>query len=338
MEMMWMGEALALLSAFGYTSQLILIKKGCQDKSASGSIPIQLFVVSSAVFMLMVIYSLKILIFDGFTIYNQFLLIPIEAIVFVIADGLLGPMGGLFLLTKATELIGPSRTSVFRGTNPIFAAIISSIALKENPGLLGACGIALLVTGIVVVSWNKDSLSDYKINHLKPPNGMPADHEPSDPRTAIRNESTSKRKGLLGSSLALLSGLSFALAQTARGTAIARGATAESIVFWGTMTSLIVLLVIHYLSKKSFNFAVGIQRNSSKYYIYAGAGFVIGASALALSFIYIDVWKAVAIRNMQPVLSIMLSWLFLKRQESINIQVVIGALLVTGAILIFVVV
>ncbi len=328
-----MGEALAFLSAIGFTSQLILIKKGCKDKSVSGSIPIQLFVVSSAVLMIIIIYLIEIIALEKGTLSSHFLLVPKHTIVFIILDGLLGPMAGLFLITKATELIGPSKTSIFRGTNPIFTAILAAVLLNETIGLSGVCGIALLVTGIVIVSWNNDTSYDERKHHFRRSN----EHMTSDSIVTTQNESTKvlKKNNIVGSALALLSGVLFAIAQTARGSAIERGAAPESIVFWSTMTSLVTLLIIHYLYKKSFDFSIGIDRGSYKYYIYAGAGFAFGAYALALSFVYIDVWKAVAIRNLQPVISIFMSWVFLKQQEVINKRLVAGALLVIGAIWIF---
>ena len=328
-----MGETLAFLSAIGYTSQLILIKKGCKEKSVSGSIPIQLFVVSSAVLIIIVIYLVEIALERG-TLFSHFLLVPKDAIVFVVLDGLLGPMAGLFLLTKATELIGPSKTSIFRGTNPIFAAILAAAILNETPGVLGVSGVALLVTGIIIVSWNNDALyagNEYhSIQTYEPMN----EYDASNFLSSFQTESTQslKKRNFIGTALALLSGLSFAIAQTARGSAIERGAAPEPIVFWGTMTSFVTLLMIHYFYKNSLNFTLGIERNSYKYYICAGAGFVLGASALALSFVYIDVWKAVAIRNLQPVISILMSWLFLKQQELITKRIIVGALFVIAAI------
>ena len=330
-----MGEALAFLSACGYTFQLILIKKGNNQKSTIGSIPIQLIVLSSGILMFLVIYSIKIHLSGVFTVHNQFFLIPKEAMIFVVMDGLLGPMGGMLLLTKATEFIGPSRTSVFRGTNPIFAAILSSIILKESPGWAGVLGITLLVVGIVVISMDSGSSNDNNKLSLKSPMKASPDPEQFENQTSDRNGSRLFEKRSLGIIMALISGLLMAIAQTSRGVAISRGAAAEPIVFWGAVISFTTLMAVYYLNNKSHRFTAGIDGASMKYYLCAGIGFVIGSSALALSFVYIDVWKAVAIRNMQPILSIMVSWHLLKKQELIDARVIVGALLVTSAIWIF---
>ena len=306
-----MGELLAFLSVIGYTSQLIFIKKGCKDKSESGSIPIQLVVVLSAVIITLIIYMLQIILIQGKTFSHMFMDFTAESFLFIALDGLLGPMGGALLLTKATELIGPSKASVLRGSSPLFAMLLAALLLQERPGINGVVGIILLVVGIFLVTWKKQ-------NTISP--------------TATMETRQGSRKNFIGSSLALLGGLSFAFSQIARGMAIQKGASPEAIVFWGLLVSFFTLYFLHFVTKKHMKFTLGLKMDTMKYYVYAGAGNMMGSFMLAWSFVYTDVWKAIAIRNLQPIIAILMSWMILKQQEIITKRLVFGASLVLMAI------
>jgi drug/metabolite transporter (DMT)-like permease len=316
-----MGELLAFVSAIGFTVQLIFIKKGCKYKSISGSVPIMLFVVCSAMLLSFCIYSTEILLSAEKTFTNVFLSASSTALFFIVLDGLLGSMGGLFLITKATELIGPNKTSILRGVNPIFAAFFAMAFLGERPGLKGIFGIILLIISIVMISYQETDLKN--------------DNETRKSETVrirVGLAETTANRELTGSILAVLGGLAFAAAQIARGRAIQLDASPELVVVLGLTSSFVILSFIHLVTKKELNFVKGIGLDTYKYYLLAGAGQMIGGYALALAFVYTAVWKAVAIRNLQPIISLALSWFFLREQEIISKKLVFGAVILVMAI------
>ena len=321
-----MGELFAFLAAVGYTSQLIFIKKGIRSKDSKGSIPIQLFVLLSALVISVTLYAGEILLSKDKSMADLFLSASGDALLFIVLSGLLGSLSGLFLLTKATQLIGSSKTSILRSTNPFFATLLAMIFLGENPGLRGFSGVILLITGIGVISYRKE---------IKPKGATAIEDESimSDvDTTPPPNKGRFSSNEFIGSSLAILAGLSFALSQIAKGRALQLNAAPETVVVIGFCTSLLVLSIIHRVTQGHLNFGKGLEGSSIRYYLLAGVGLVLGSYMLALAFMHTEVWRAVAIRNIQPIIALIMAWIFLRQQEPINKQLIIGAAIMVVAV------
>ena len=63
---------------------------------------------------------------------------------------------GWTLLTVSQNRIGASRTSALVGTAPIFATLIGYLFFQEILSFLTILGIILVVSGIYLVTYNKD--------------------------------------------------------------------------------------------------------------------------------------------------------------------------------------
>ncbi len=295
-----MGELLALIAAFGYTTQLILIRLGSEEQRRNNAMTVQLIILTTAFILLTAIFGGNILFVPNSGLIEQFRSLTLLAFSYIALEGLLGPLGGLFFLTKATDLIGPSKTSILRGCNPFFTTIFAIIFLGETPGIKGIFAVLLLILGIFIISYKKE-------------------------KTPVSSEATKEQA--VGLILGLMGGLAFSMAQTARGLALDAGATPNTVIYLGHITSLVVLLIIYRIYARKINFLQYVAFRQIKLYTLAGVSVVTANYALLSSFLLIPVWQAVAIRNLQPLLAIILSWLFLKKEE-LGLRIFIGAIIV----------
>jgi len=77
---------------------------------------------------------------------------PLKAYLYFVAAGFFHFLIGWTFLNASQKKIGASRTSPLIGTNPVFAAVIAALALKEFPTWLEVIGIGIIVVGAYLVS------------------------------------------------------------------------------------------------------------------------------------------------------------------------------------------
>jgi uncharacterized membrane protein len=138
------------------------------------------------------------------------------------------------------------------------------------------------------------------------------------------------QKGLGGGIYALLSGLSFSLAHVARGAAVQAGATVSAGFIISISTGLIVSTIICFLMSGNLNFLKKIDRKNTVNYILSGFGIFLGLVGLLVAYRYIPVWQAIALRNTQPVLVLLISCLTIKTIEALSFRMIMGILLIAG--------
>jgi len=292
-----MGELLAFIAAFGFAAQNASIRRGQMENNQGGIINAHLIISLSLLIMLTI--ALIIAYFFGFNIITEISSLNLKAFFFIVLEALLGPLNGLFLIATATGQIGASRTSTLRTSNPLFTVFLAAIFLRESPGIFGVLAVLIIITGIIISSYHSSS----EVIALMP------------------------KTKLSGNFIALAAGFSFSLAQIARGLAIQNGATPILITLLGYQITFLLLLIYYRYKYGSFNFT-NINKVSIKHYFLAGVGALIGTYALAMSFTYIPVWQAVAIRNLQPLLSIILAFIFLRKSEIITRRLIVGTIIV----------
>ncbi len=295
-----MGGFLALLSALGFTCQTVFTRRGLMGKNAGNLWEIR-FVIS---FMSLVAFIIGAFLasFYGLDVIQDFKELSFLAVILLILQGGLGDfLGGIFLTTAIAQ-IGASHASALRGgSNPLFATLLAIIILGERPGILGLLFVLMIITGIVVVGF----------------------------REHVGTLSLFEKTKISGGVFALLGGLAMSLSHIARGAAINLGATANTGYVIGLITALVVFAIVCIVKSGTFNPFRQIDRYSIIYYAVASLGHIVGGYALFTAFTLIPVWQATAIRNIQPLLTIFLAWLFLKEAEKINLRLCVGAVLVT---------
>lgn len=300
-----MGELLALLSALGFTSRAVLIRRGLMEENPGivWEINFVIFLTSLLLFLLVICIATLF----GFNIIQEINSLTYAAILLLVLQGALGPVVGAFLITTAIAQIGASHSSaLWGGSNPLFAILLAIMFLGERPSLFGIIGVVMIVCGILIVGYQNHAGTIALLDKTKVAGGI----------------------------IALLSGLFFAFSQIARGAAIRQGATPNTGFFIGVITALITLTLICRIKSGNFKFLKHINRKSLLYYSGSGLGSLIGSYALLTAFTFVPVWKAIAIRNSQPLFAIILAWLILKKAETINLRIVLGASLITMGIVV----
>ncbi len=302
---MIMGGIFALLAAFFFTLDSILIRLGLTENNSGNIWEIRL--VSNSITLSMFIVAASIAVVLGFDIIQEFKELSIEIILILILAGIMGPLLGLLLLTAAVAQVGSSHASaLWGGSNPLFATLFAYVVLGEAPGLIGMLSVLLIIGGIVVVGYHRHA------------------------GTIMLMEKTK----LAGGIIAILSGLCIAFSQIGRGMALGLGATPNTVFFIFQTTALLVIAMVCFRKTEKFSSFKRISRKSI--YLYLGAGMCnfVGAYSLLMAFTLIPVWHAVAIRNIQPVFAVILSFILLKQIDVINTRLILGVLLVTVGVVI----
>lgn len=301
------GVLFAFLASLGLSTQSIFITYGLMESNKKNDMILHtgsaLFItlITSQIFLVMGFIIGR---YFGYDFFAESRLLTVKAILYIICEGILGSLSGLLLVTFAIAYIGPARTSALRSSNPLFTIILAVVLLDEKASLLSWIAILVLVTGLIIVSYRKDDSVDH---------------------TTLASKNKIK-----GNVLAVSAGFFFALSQIARGAALNNGATPNTVQFFGTLTAIVLLVIILYI--RSGGFKHFPRPNLRELYFFSASGFstLVGRYALLLSFTYIPVWLAVAIRNTQPLIVIVLACIFLNKTEQVNPRLLLGTTLIIG--------
>ncbi len=300
-----MGGFYALLAALCFTLDSILIRMGLTEENSGNVWEVRL--VSMSMTLGMFVLAVAVAEVLGFNIIQELKELSLEILVILILSGIMGPLLGLLLLTAAVAQVGSSHASaLWGGSNPLFATLFAYIVLGEAPDLIGKLSVLIIIAGIVVVGYHRHAGTIMLMKKTK----------------------------LAGGIIAILSGLCVAFSQIGRGMALDLGATPNIAFFIFQATALTVITMVCFRKSKDFNIFKRISRKSV--YLYLGAGICnfIGAYSLLVAFTLIPVWHAVAIRNIQPVFAVIMSFILLKQIDMINIRLILGAFLVTAGVVV----
>lgn len=300
-----MGELYALFAALGFTFQFIWTRRGLMEERSGNAWEVNFIVFSAALFAFCI--GIIIATFTGFNFIQEFYFLNLLALLLLLIQGILGSLVGSFLVTIAIAQIGAAHTSaIVAGANPLFTTIFAVIILGEKPPFLGIIAVLMIISGITVVGYrhNVGTIPLFKKTKIK------------------------------GGFFALISGLSYSLSQIARGAAINQGATPNTALLISTIATLVIIAIICTIKSRHFNWIKMINTKSLYYYSGSGIGALVGSYALLTAFTIIPVWQAIAIRNIQPLLAVILARILLKKEEIINLRLVLGAMIVTIGVVI----
>jgi uncharacterized membrane protein len=91
---------------------------------------------------------------------NPLFAAPLRANLYFVAAGFFHFLIGWTFLNASQKKIGAARTSPLIGTNPVFAAVIAALTLKEFPSWLELIGIGIIVTGAYLISSEDSDLNN----------------------------------------------------------------------------------------------------------------------------------------------------------------------------------
>jgi uncharacterized membrane protein len=135
-------EFFALLAAFGFGLNAVLVRKGMRESS-----PVTATLVIAAV---QVTILSVLLLFDP-PEFNWF------AVMYFILAGFMAAILGRTMNYLSIDKLGVPISTSLTGTNPLFAMIIAVIFLEERVSILTILGSLLIVTGIALMSgWGEE--------------------------------------------------------------------------------------------------------------------------------------------------------------------------------------
>ncbi|MGH2679120.1 MAG: DMT family transporter [Actinomycetota bacterium] len=117
---------------------------------------------------------------------------PVGALLAFGFVGLIHFFLGWTLLNLGQKLIGAARTGPLLATTPLFGAVLAAIWLQEVPGVLTVGGMVLTVTGVLVLSTEREAIVESPV--------LPDDEGPGAPnaRSAVATiPRTRRRAGIL---------------------------------------------------------------------------------------------------------------------------------------------
>lgn len=229
---------------------------------------------------------------------------PIEwklsALLAFAAGGLLTTLLGRVVLYAGIRRIGSSRSAAIKNGAPIFSILAAILILNERISLLSGIGIILIILGLYLLArkqWQQ-------------------------------NGSTSGKKAIVGMGLAGLSAFLYGIGQVAR----KLGLLGMNDPILGGLVGAIVALFVYilYLVGKG-NLVETIQQQVKQFnmfYFLGGISIGLGLLSFFISASLINVSYTSAIAASEPVLTVILAYFFLKKQENLDKNVLLSILLV----------
>jgi drug/metabolite transporter (DMT)-like permease len=276
-----------------------LIAIGSATGWAFDSVLVRLGLRQSNIFAAMLMsYGVSITCMWGYLIATtplDFLTSP--AMIYYLISGCMQPLFARALYYEGITRIGVARAGPLRGVEPLFAAIIAVTLLGEEPGLLVYMGTVLIVASLWLISGKQQDDSHWRLVDA-----------------------------LLPVTAALISTVSQALRKQAL-RILPDPFVAVAVV---TTVSLILLLVFAFSTHRGERFYM--PRESFIYFLCAA---LIATTAQVLNFIALargELSVIIPLLNTTPLFSVLFSVIFLRKIETVDRRVVVGALLMVGGV------
>ena len=286
-----MGIFFAFLSAFLFAVNNILIKKGMKiskDKDDDG--------VFTTIFLNVIIFAIFFVFYRSF-FYTQHVSFSWIGLLYFIFAGLLTNFLGRITFFKGIKRIGPSKAAPIKNSAPIFTVIFAIGILHEKIDTVSWLGILLIIFGICIQGY-----SMFK-----------------------QGKNTNDKFGLMFS---LASSISFGVGQGTR----KQGLKYLNDPFAGALIGASVALI-------SFIILAAFRRNLLKMlkltFLHRNIFYYLGgiATGFATLFFFMGIWFTnVAfvgtIVATDPILTVILSKIFLKGEEKIGLTIIIATVFI----------
>jgi drug/metabolite transporter, DME family len=227
----------------------------------------------------------------------EFLTSP--AMIYFVISGCIQPLLARALFYEGITRIGVARAGPLRGTEPLFATIIGVSFLGEQPGALVYLGTALIMTSLWLISGQQHGEAKWRLIY----SGFPI-------------------------SAALISAISQSLRK--QGLKILPDPfVAVAIV---TTVSLILFLVFVLTTGRAR--LLLMQRQGFSFFLAAA---VMATAAQVLNFVALargELSVIIPLLNTTPLFTVLLSVVFLRKMETVNQRIAIGAVLMFAGVVI----
>jgi uncharacterized membrane protein len=286
-----LGILFALLCATFFSLSYVLVQLGMKKSNKDNGLFINIIV---NVLFLGFIYFIIFIIRKDPTVLTG------VGIVAFISAGLLTSLFGRSTLFSGIRRIGSSRAVAIKNTAPIFSIIIAIAFLGESISIWSGIGMLLIILGLSLVVREQ-----WKING-----------------------SSIREKGMIGIIFASLAALCFGTGQAARKIGILEVPDPVLGAWLGTIIALIGYCIILVFKKKFISTISGQFNDLNVYYIFAGISTTLGLILFYVAVYHTKLVYVSAIVGIEPVLTVLLAFLFLKKQEKLQRIMVISAVLV----------
>jgi uncharacterized membrane protein len=283
-----MGEIYAILTAVLRGYAVIPVRKGLKYSTPSTS-AIMYLLINTTILWAMILYnhSLELLLADGF-------------IYFVLA-GIVAPGFATRFRDIGITRIGVILSTPIVGTNTLLSMVIATIFLSEKLTLNLVAGALLIFTGINLLTWQGENISEWRKKDLLFP--MAA--------AVLYATSTNLRKlGLLKIGDPIV------------------GATVTSTV------SLVMLVLTSQVSQArgSDSWELRFNKEALKYFGLSGLVSSIAFLSYFMALSSSSIVKIQPIAGTNPLFAVIFSYIFLKNQEQITTRSLLGTLIVVAGI------
>jgi drug/metabolite transporter (DMT)-like permease len=294
----------AFLSALSFAVGNILVKKGMvegQDQRNQG----YFMTVISNVVILSLIFVIVVWVHD-FTFHFSW-----PGTLFFILSGLFTTGLGRMTNFMAIPRIGPSRASAIKNSSPLFALLFAFFVLGESIRWGPACGMALVLIGILLqgVVYFKQQKPDKQGRHS------------TDRDISISYEA-------MGYLLIIFSAMMFGVGYGVRKQAMIFLNDAYYGAMVGAITSLVFITLYESIRKNFTSMVKNAFTTLNPYYLAAGVLTSFGPLFFFLGLSHTQVSFVSVISASEPLLTVILSTFFLKREEQLSSSIWVTVLLV----------
>lgn len=285
------GIFFAVLSATCFAGNYILIQKGMKRSESENGVYINIL---TNIIILTLLYAC-ILIFRSDPVE-----ITVAGVTAFMVAGLCTSFLGRATLFAGIRRIGSSRAAAIKNTNPIFTIIIAIIFLDERISSFSWIGIAFILVGLYLTAYEQWKKNGFSIK----------DHT----WTGI----------FLACFASLAFGTGFAIRKL--------GMIENHDPFLGALIGGYVAFLaynITLVARKELKGTIQSQlKHVNLFYLFAGVATCFGVLSFFISAFYTQVSYTAPIVAIEPVITVIFAYIFLKEQEKIKISTVVSALLI----------
>jgi len=219
------------------------------------------------------------------------------AMIYYVISGCIQPLFARALFYQGITRIGVARAGPLRGIEPLFASAIAVVFLHERPGWLVFLGTILIVASLWLISGKQQGDTRWRV-----------------------------LDALFPISAALIS----AISQTLRKQALA--IIPDPIVAVAMVTSVSLVLLIGFVLVTRRTHQLRLERGGFPFFFCAA---IIAALAQVANFIAIgrgQLSVIIPLLNTSPLFTVFFSAIFLRKIETVNSRIVLGAVLMVGGV------
>lgn len=291
-----MGYFIAMMVGICYSVSHIFIRKGMERSRSDNGVLMTAFINFVLLGGVWAIYR----------IFHKVQLTWTGVALFVIA-GLLTTFLGRAALFMSFRSIGPSRGAAIKNSNPIFTVLFAVVLLGETLSFAPSVGILFVFAGLAIQGYSMFRQT--------------------------KDGDRSRRGEKFGYGIALVSAVSFGIGQGFRKLGLEQIADP----FFGAFVSTVVALSMSLLLEmRRGPLGKQVAEHFKKLNIYyVGAGIMTGIAMLSffVATTYIQVSYVAVVAALEPLLTIILSKMFLKNEDKIAMSTVAAACMVfTGVV------